>query len=244
MKRVILVLVVGMFSLSLLSLKSKKVENLVVLELFTSQGCSSCPSADNVLKKIAKQYDNENVLALSYHVDYWNYIGWDDIFSKKAYTHKQTAYANKFRSSLYTPQLVFNGKEHLVGSKAGLVHAKLRSYFKKSVANQVELDNIIVTNNKVKFDYSISGDLNNKKLRYLLVINNRKTQVTRGENRNRTLENSNVVVSEITTKAKYTKGTHVIEIPKIVNKSDQLSLMVIVQKDDLEITGGAKKKLN
>lgn len=243
MKRVILVLVVGMFSLSLLSLKGEKAENLVVLELFTSQGCSSCPSADNVLKKIAKQYDEENVLALSYHVDYWNYIGWDDIFSKKIYTQKQAAYANKFRSSLYTPQLVFNGKEHLVGSKAGLVYAKLRNYLKKTVANQVALNNVVTAKGKVKFDYQISGELNNRKLRYLLVINDRITQVTRGENSNRTLENSNVVVNEITTKAKYSKGSLTIEIPDIVKPSDQLTLMVIVQKNDLEITGGTKKKL-
>lgn len=244
MKRVILVLVVGIFSLTLLSLKSKKAENLVVLELFTSQGCSSCPSADNVLKKIAKQYDNENVLALSYHVDYWNYIGWDDKFSKKAYTQKQAAYANKFRSSLYTPQLVFNGKEHLVGSKAGLVHAKLRNYLKKTVTNQVELNNVAIVKGEVKFDYHITGELKNKKLRFLLVINDRTTQVTRGENRNRTLENSNIVVKEVAVKAAKNKGTRSIEVPDIVNQNDQLTLMVIVQQNDLEITGGTKKKLN
>lgn len=89
---------------------------IVVLELFTSQGCSSCPAADVQLEEAKKNYP-ERVFALSYHVDYWNYIGWEDPFSKKAYTFKQREYNQKFRSSSnYTPQLVVNGKEHFGGS--------------------------------------------------------------------------------------------------------------------------------
>jgi len=85
---------------------------VVVLELFTSQGCSSCPKADELLSEVRDGAANENVdvIVLSYHVDYWNYIGWKDPYSKKAYSNKQRAYSGKFNSSsIYTPQIVVNG---------------------------------------------------------------------------------------------------------------------------------------
>ena len=125
-------------------------EPIVVLELFTSQGCSSCPSADKLLNEVRKEYNEENVFALSYHVSYWNYIGWKDPFSKEEYTEKQHAYAAKFRSrSVYTPQLVVNGKEHFVGSDQYKLYSRLKSYSKTSVPNQVVLKNVKRT--EVKF---------------------------------------------------------------------------------------------
>jgi hypothetical protein len=85
-------------------------EPVVVLELFTSQGCSNCPSADLSLQKVKKE-DKNGVFTLSYHVGYWNYIGWKDPFSKAIYAEKQRKYNVKFRNnSNYTPQVVVNGK--------------------------------------------------------------------------------------------------------------------------------------
>ncbi|MCF3641323.1 thioredoxin family protein [Rhizobium sp. TRM95111] len=84
-----------------------------VVELFTSQGCSSCPPADKALEALAREGD---VVALAYHVDYWNYLGWADTMSSKGNTERQYAYARMFgRNSVYTPQAVLNGREHLNG---------------------------------------------------------------------------------------------------------------------------------
>ena len=81
-----------------------RTDQVILLELFTSQGCSSCPSADRLLDKTLANH--KNVIGLSYHVDYWNYIGWKDPFSSKVYSNYQRAYGSKFRSSsIYTPQL-------------------------------------------------------------------------------------------------------------------------------------------
>jgi hypothetical protein len=86
-----------------------------VLELFTSQGCSSCPPADASLKTLGKQSD---VIALAYHVDYGDYIGWTDTFGNKANSDLQKSYAQSWGSSrIYTPQLIVNGNKGVVGSR-------------------------------------------------------------------------------------------------------------------------------
>lgn len=97
----------------------------VVVELFTSQGCSSCPPADAYLGELAQRPD---VLALALHVDYWNYIGWSDPFAAKFATKRQRAYASRLNLRyVYTPQMVVNGTTEGVGSErdtiAALIHA-------------------------------------------------------------------------------------------------------------------------
>lgn len=99
------------------------VEPKGVVELFTSQGCVSCPPADAALKKLVEQGD---VVALSYHVDYWNYLGWADTLSSKENTERQYGYAHAFgRSGVYTPQAVVNGREHLIGTDIGAINGKM-----------------------------------------------------------------------------------------------------------------------
>lgn len=94
-----------------------------VVELFTSQGCASCPPADALLTSLAEQND---VVALAYHVDYWDYVGWEDTFGAEAYSDRQRAYAKSWGSSrIYTPQMVVNGAKGVVGSKRNQVHGAL-----------------------------------------------------------------------------------------------------------------------
>ncbi len=87
----------------------------VLVELYTSQGCSSCPPADALLAEIA---DRDDVIALSLHVDYWDYIGWKDSFARPEFTARQKAYARAAgHRTIYTPQMIVNGVEHVVGAK-------------------------------------------------------------------------------------------------------------------------------
>ena len=95
----------------------------IVIELFTSQGCSSCPPADAFLGELAKR---PNVVALGFHVDYWDYIGWKDPYASKLATQRQRLYAQAFDLSyVYTPQMVVNGEEQAVGSERGNVESAL-----------------------------------------------------------------------------------------------------------------------
>ncbi|WIY23609.1 DUF1223 domain-containing protein [Parasedimentitalea psychrophila] len=88
----------------------------VVVELFTSQGCSSCPPADALLHRLA---DRDDVLPLALHVDYWDYIGWQDEFARPAHTVRQKGYAYAAgRSMIYTPQMVVMGQDDVVGADA------------------------------------------------------------------------------------------------------------------------------
>jgi hypothetical protein len=87
----------------------------VVLELFTSQGCSSCPAADEMLHTLAARSD---VIALALHVDYWDYIGWVDSFADPQHTVRQQRYANVAGASvIYTPQMIVGGVDHVIGAK-------------------------------------------------------------------------------------------------------------------------------
>ncbi|WP_171037084.1 thioredoxin family protein [Maribacter algarum] len=218
-------------------------EPIVVLELFTSQGCSSCPSADLLLQKVKKEY-KEKVFALSYHVDYWNYIGWKDPFSKSEFTKKQRAYNIKFRNrSNYTPQLVVNGKEHFVGSSSAKMYGRINDYGQKKATNKINLNGASVDKNKVSFKYQVQGSLKNKMIRTLLVLDERTTQVKRGENRNRTLQNSNIVVAEKSVVLEESASTIEISIPKLVKPNDNLNLIVLVETKEYDIKAAAKQSL-
>jgi hypothetical protein len=100
----------------------------VVVELFTSQGCSSCPPADELLGRLA---DRGSVIALSLHVDYWNRLGWKDPFSKARFSDRQRAYAegleddNPYTTGVYTPQIVVDGRYAVVGHVAERVEAAI-----------------------------------------------------------------------------------------------------------------------
>lgn len=93
------------------------VQAAVLVELFTSQGCSSCPPADALLAKLD---EDPNVIVLSEHVDYWNYLGWRDPFSSAVLSERQAAYVRRFGlQSAYTPQMVVDGQVEFVGSDGG-----------------------------------------------------------------------------------------------------------------------------
>jgi len=121
MKTSVVLILVGMAALSAVPGLAAEVKSTpkAVLELFTSQGCSSCPPADALLTSVEARPD---VIALAYHVDYWDYIGWADTFGAKANTDRQQAYARAWGSNnIYTPELVVNGAKDVVGSdKAGV----------------------------------------------------------------------------------------------------------------------------
>jgi hypothetical protein len=120
-----LLLMIGMVAF-ILPAPGRAQQNSVVLELYTSQGCSACPPADALLPKLA---DIPGVIALALHVDYWDYLGWKDSFGKLQFTKRQKSYARALHNRrLFTPQVVIQGQEIVVGHKEGKIMQTLGAF--------------------------------------------------------------------------------------------------------------------
>lgn len=161
-----------------------------VVELFTSEGCSSCPPADDILRGLAER---ENVMALSFHVTYWNRLGWTDPFSQTLFDERQYNYGAHFHlNSVYTPQMVINGATEMVGSRATEIDKELAKASAETPDYKIELSKNIV-DKKLTVHYKINKTLENKVLNMAFVERNIATKVLRGENGGRTLKHDNVV---------------------------------------------------
>lgn len=162
----------------------------VVVELFTSQGCSSCPPADAYVAALAKRDD---VIALSFHVDYWNYIGWEDPFSTPEATARQRAYGRAMKKRyVYTPQIVVDGRAETVGSNRATVDSLIAM---AAAAQKVEID---VTHNKdgsadIAVPDALPGGLRKGELWIGFYDAAVETKVRAGENRGETITNANIV---------------------------------------------------
>jgi len=218
---------------------------VVVLELFTSQGCSSCPPADTVLEEIKNSSNPKEIIALSYHVDYWDYIGWKDPYASKNFTKKQRFYGTKFNSSsIYTPQLVINGEEHIVGSDRTNILKKIEQKLKrKKIENTVNLSKVSKQNNVIDFFYEIKGKTDKKNIHFILVLNKKTTNVKRGENSNRTLTNNNIVIMEEIKPITTLNGSHTLKIPNIVTLKENIKLVVLISDKNSDINTGTQYSL-
>jgi len=166
----------------------------VLLELFTSEGCSSCPPADALLEKFDREQpvQGADLIVLSEHVDYWNSLGWADPFSSAQFSERQREYANHLRGEVYTPELVVDGAAGLVGSDEREALSTIRA------AARSEKAPIAVTaqrsGNRAKVSLHIEAPLDG--VLYLAVAHDAmRSQVTRGENAGRGLSHVAVVYS-------------------------------------------------
>lgn len=167
-------------------------QNPVVVELFTSEGCSSCPPADAVLLQLSQQSEvsGAEVILLGEHVDYWNYIGWTDRFSSKQFSERQSEYAKALHAEVYTPQMVIDGQEQFVGNDAGEVRSRIAAAARKPKSAQVSL----AWGGKDQLRVSVKSS-QAEKAEVLLAIteDGLSTQVANGENGGKTLHHAAVV---------------------------------------------------
>ncbi len=154
-----------------------------VVELFTSQGCASCPPADATLKKLVEQGD---VIALSYHVDYWNYLGWTDTLSSKENTERQYGYAHAFnRSGVYTPQAVVNGRDHLIGTDLAAINQKMDGM--KSAGQGLTVP-VKAAMNGEEIDINIGPGTGKADIVIAYFTKKEKVEVEKGENTGKQME--------------------------------------------------------
>ncbi|GGH11115.1 hypothetical protein GCM10007352_17190 [Mucilaginibacter phyllosphaerae] len=169
-------------------------KGFAVVELFTSEGCSSCPPADELLARVQKENAGKPVYILAYHVDYWNRLGWKDSFSQADFSKRQSSYAHWLHlSGVYTPQAVINGQTEFVGSAQGTLRNAIRTNLEKAPKAQVNLTGLAVNNYKATLKYTTEGSGDNTALVLALVQKNATSVVKSGENGGRTLSHIQIV---------------------------------------------------
>ncbi len=191
-----------------------KVKNtgFAVLELFTSQGCSSCPPADVILAKYAVE-NNQNIIPLAFHVDYWNYIGWKDPFSKAEFSKRQSDYAHFMHSQgNYTPQLIINGKHELVGSKENTIQKIVTEELALNKEYSISITKANSKDHQIIVDFKSEKTLPNTVINLALVKKKEFTSIKRGENTGLKQTSYNIVIdfktvssSSITTSFEFNK---------------------------------------
>jgi len=169
-------------------------KGFAVVELFTSEGCSSCPPADELVAKIEKESQGQPVYILAYHVDYWNRLGWKDVFSSADFSKRQNDYARYLKlGSIYTPQIVVNGKTEFVGSEEGTLRKAIKSSLQKPSASQLTLNVQSFDKGTAKIKYNTEAADKNTVLQIAILQKNAQTKVERGENKGRTLSHVQIV---------------------------------------------------
>ncbi|MEM6386820.1 MAG: DUF1223 domain-containing protein [Pseudomonadota bacterium] len=184
MKRILHLVVAGFLAIS----GAAQADEVVVVELFTSQGCSSCPPADRILGELA---EDENVIALALHVDYWDYLGWKDEFASAAHTKRQRSYAQaKGKRTIYTPQIVVGGVDHVVGSRGMQVAKAVQKHAQQKLPVTVQLQR---NGGTVSVRATAKGQVPNMVVQLATFSPKEVVDVRRGENAGRKLTYHNVV---------------------------------------------------
>jgi len=224
---------------------------VVIVELFTSEGCSSCPPADQLLMKLSEQQSihGAQVVALEEHVDYWNHLGWRDPFSAAEFSRRQEQYASVFHNDgVYTPQMIVDGQAEFTGSQA---RKALEAIERSAGMPKVNVEVSPVAGdagNASAFDLRVAkaaGSAGTQKLELWLAVTETglHSDVKAGENSGETLQHAAVVralqkVADLQGGSALTK--RVTPVVKSEWKRERLSLVAfVVERDSRKIAGGA-----
>lgn len=215
-----LLLVAMAFALS--AFKNNKVTSkapasngFALIELFTSEGCSSCPPADELVAKIQKEDKDKAVYILAYHVDYWNNLGWKDQFSNAAYSQRQRQYAAWLNAEVYTPQIVVNGKKEFVGSQEGTLRNAIQSGLQKQDNSGLTFSNTHIDHEQLSVQYQTKGG---NTLLIAFVQKAAASQVKHGENGGRTLSHVNIVKALNSVALHQPNGNASVRLPEGYNQ--------------------------
>lgn len=220
-------------------------EGFAVVELFTSEGCNSCPSADELLSEIAAEARDKSqpVYALGFHVDYWDDLGWVDRFASRANTDRQYRYAKEFRShQIYTPQMIINGAAEFVGSDGRRARKTIASALKDdptAISLALAAEGDFGLEPRVTVTYEVDRPAAGAVVNIAVTERGLESDVVRGENVGRHLHHDNVVRAFKTVPLEVSPGRVVVDIP-IDLVGARSSVVAYVQDDrSMRILGAA-----
>ena len=213
-----------------------------VVELFTSQGCSSCPPADALLAEYSRQPD---IVALSLPVNYWDYLGWKDTLAHVAFTERQKAYAHSRKDrQVFTPQMIVNGKKSSIGSDRAEIERAIQATTKGRSALPVAIT-LSERNGTVSIAVEETPDTTHRdaEIWVLPVLKSQTVPIERGENRGKTITYANVVRG-LTRIGEWHGGSARFEVPLETARKGGDAYVVLLQSTDAErpgiILGAAK----
>ncbi len=170
---------------------------VVLVELFTSEGCSSCPPADVLLRRLdgLRTEAGQLIVGISEHVTYWNQGGWVDPFSQELFTQRQQEYSGRFRTDdVYTPQMVVNGESQMVGSDGRAVQAALRKAG-QGAEGSLRIGEVAPAGKMLMVTYDTAGIAPGAEVYAVVAEDHAASKVLRGENAGRALEHVSVALS-------------------------------------------------
>ena len=243
----------GLLTEAFITIKNKDIskpeaegKGFAVVELYTSEGCSSCPPADALVAKVQKESTDKPVYILAFHVDYWNRLGWKDAFSNHDYSIRQYQYSRWLKSSeVYTPQVIVNGRTEFVGSDEKSLRKAVNAGLEKPAKTELSLSNIKVEGDKASVQYHTAGADNNSALLIAVIEKNAISKVKSGENDGRTLAHVQIVteLKSIALKSN-ANGTETIALPHGFDPQ-KFGLIGFVQNTaNGEITGATKAEFS
>jgi hypothetical protein len=219
-----------------------------VVELFTSEGCSSCPPADAVLERIgaASRASSQPVITLAFHVDYWDDLGWPDTFASPDFTARQRDYAGVFHGSgLYTPEMVVGGRDAFVGSDQGRAEASVASALAQPLPVRVALRVTRASPREIRVHHELAGSLPQGAMLLLAVTERAATiDVKNGENAGRRLHHTDIVRATRASTVREANGDDTLRLPWAPGPSEA-DVVAIVQRADgtMAVLGAAREEV-
>lgn len=219
-------------------------KGFAVVELFTSEGCSSCPPADELVARIQKESTGKPVYILAYHVDYWNRLGWKDQFSSAAFSKRQNDYANYLNlNSVYTPQIVVNGRTEFVGSQEGTLRNAIRTSLQKEPVAQLALNVASIDQDHAALKYNTQGTDKSTVLLIAVLQKNAQTKVLRGENGGSTLSHVQIVRNLQEFNLNGSNGAISVDLPHGFDKKGWEIIGFLQNKTNGAVTGVSRAPL-
>ncbi|SHM39871.1 DUF1223 domain-containing protein [Flavobacterium saccharophilum] len=185
--------IAGSFKTEKAKLETVNNNVFAVVELFTSEGCSSCPPADELLAKLQREAGNKNIYLLAYHVDYWDRLGWKDQFSSNEFTKRQQKYLDWLNLYvMYTPQFIINGTTEFAGYNESALYEKVSNALKTKTMADL---NLTVKSNKDSLEINYTTNLLQKDINLVFATIQKQaiSKVFRGENQGATLRHIQIV---------------------------------------------------